>query len=367
MPRNRVIYQSEGLYVSEAANSTGSSKHYQLDRVQSANYGFNIARQDVNQFGELARIDSIVLESPTVSLDFSYYLTDGANERALGFNVPTGAAVTAQFPSGQLEDGSGVNFYIVTTSEGRDLNSETGTSALSGKSVVGIGNAYLTDYTVDLSVGSIPTVSVSMEGTNMNAFTMSGTNSGTNVGINQASGTSLGTAIQLSNPNSYTGTSIINALRPGDVTLSFDTIENSGILTDLGELHVQSVSLSLPLGRSPIERLGSKFAFVRTVDFPVVASLTVNGVQSDTVSGSLVSLVESNPKSDITITINKPGTSTAAVKYTMKRAQLDSSSVSSSIGSNKTVDLTFTTQIGGTNDTANGIQMSGSYATVPFS
>ena len=368
MPRNRVIYQSEGLYVSEAANSTTSGKHYQLDRVQSANYGFNIARQDVNQFGELARIDSIVLESPTVSLDFSYYLTDGANERALGFNVPTGAT-TAQFPSGQLEDGSGVNFYIVTTSEGRDLNSETGTAtnnALSGKSVVGIGNAYLTDYTVDLSVGNIPTVSVSMEGTNMNAFTMSGTNSGTNVGINQASGTSLGTAIQLANPNSYTGAGIINALRPGDVTLSFDTIENSGILTDLGELHVQSVSLSLPLGRSPIERLGSKFAFVRTVDFPVVASLTVNGVQSDTVSGSLVSLVESNPKSDITITIKKPGETAAAVKYTMKRAQLDSSSVSSSIGSNKTVDLTFTTQIGGTNDTANGIQMSGSYATAPF-
>ena len=367
MPRNRVIYQSEGLYVSEAANSTASNKHYQLDRVQSANYGFNIARQDVNQFGELARIDSIVLESPTVSLDFSYYLTDGANESALGFYVPTGAQAQSQFPSGQLTDGSGVNFYIVTTNEGRDLNSETGTSALSGKSVVGIGNAYLTDYTVDLSVGNIPTVSVSMEGTNMNAFTMSGTNSGTNVGINQASGTSLGTAIQLANPNSYTGTSIINALRPGDVTLSFGNLENSGILTDLGDLHVQSVSLSLPLGRSPIERLGSKFAFVRTVDFPVVASLTVNGVQSETVSGSLVSLVESNPKSDITITINKPGTSTPAVKYTMKRAQLDSSSVSSSIGSNKTVDLTFTTQIGGTNDTANGIQMSGSYATVPFS
>ena len=363
MPRNRVIYQSEGLYVSQAADSTTSGKHYQLDRVQSANYGFNIARQDVNQFGELARIDSIVLESPTVSLDFSYYLTDGANESALGFYVPTGvASAQSQFPSGQLTDGSGVNFYIVTTSEGRDLNSETGTSALSGKSAIGVGNAYLTDYTVDLSVGNIPTVSVSFEGTNMNAFTMSGTNSGANVGINQSNGTSLNTAIQLANPNSQTGISIVNALRPGDVTLSFGSLANSGILTTLGDLHVQSVSLSLPLGRSPIERLGSKFAFVRTVDFPVVASLTVNGVQSETSSGSLVDLVNGNPKSDITITVNKPGTTTPAVKYTMKNAQLDSSSASSSIGSNKTVDLTFTTQIGGINDTSNGIQMSGSYS-----
>lgn len=366
MPRNRVIYQSEGLYVSDTATSTTSGRHYQLDRVQSANYNFNIARQDVNQFGELARIDSIVLESPTVSLDFSYYLTDGANERALGFYVSTGTQTLSQFPSGQLIDESGKNFYIVTTDEGRDLNSE---STLANRSVIGIGNAYLTDYTVDLSVGNIPTVSVSMEGSNMNAFTISGTNSGTNAAINQANGTKLGTSIVLGNANGNTGAGIINALRPGDVTVSFGSFTGTGAggVTDLSNLHLQSASLSLPLGRTPIERLGSKFAYVRTVDFPINATLTINGVQNDTSNGSLVDLVEANPKQDITITVNQPGTSTAAVRYIMKRAQLDSVGLSSSIGANKTADLTFTTQIGGANDTANGIQMSGSASNVVFS
>ena len=85
--RNRVIYQSEGLYVSSNAASTGKAAHEQLNRVQSANYSFTINRQDVNQFGDLARIDSVVLDPPTVNLDFSYYLTDGFNERALGFFV----------------------------------------------------------------------------------------------------------------------------------------------------------------------------------------------------------------------------------------------------------------------------------------
>lgn len=373
MPRNRVIYQSEGLYVSEAATSTTSGKHYQLDRVQSANYNFNIARQDVNQFGELARIDSIVLESPTVSLDFSYYLTDGANERALGFNVTTGTQTAAQFPSGQLTDGSGQNFYIVTTNEGDDLNASS--TNLSGKSVIGIGNAYLTDYTVDLSVGNIPTVSVSMEGSNMNAFTIPGTGSaGQATGcliasINQTNGTKLTDTIALARPNSHTGASIINALRPGDVTVSFGSFTGTGAggVTELSNLHLQSASLSLPLGRTPIQRLGSKFAYVRTVDFPINATLTINGVQNDTSNGSLVDLVEANPKQDITITINQPGTSTPAVRYTMKRAQLDSVGLSSSIGANKTADLTFTTQIGGANDTANGIQMSGSFTNVIFS
>ena len=131
MARNRVIYQSEGLYVSENASLTGSGDHEQLNRLQSANYSFTINRQDVNQFGDLARIDSLVLEPPTVSLDFSYYLTDGFNERALGFFVQTtgagmnrGDAGTAgssgNFASGHLTSSSGVNFYIATSPDGVD-------------------------------------------------------------------------------------------------------------------------------------------------------------------------------------------------------------------------------------------------------
>ncbi len=366
MPRNRVIYQSEGLYVSETATSASATKHYQLDRVQSANYNFNITRQDVNQFGELARIDSIVLESPTVSLDFSYYLTDGANERALGFNVTTGQS-PEPFVSGQLIDGNGKNFYIITTSEGSDLNSST--IDLTNKSVIGIGNAYMTDYTLDLSVGSAPTVSVSMEGSNMNAFTIPGTGAGgvatgcPIAAINQEDGTKLTTLVSIKKPNSYTGTTIINALRPGDVTVSFGGFNGTGVggFTNLSNLHLQSASLSLPLSRTPIERLGTKFAFVRTVDFPIDATLTINGIQSETSQGSLVDLVQNNPKQDITISINEPGSLIPALKYTLKRAQLNSVGLSSSIDSNKTVDLTFTSQIGGINDEFNGIQMSGSY------
>ena len=40
MSRNRIIYQSESLYVSEGIDSTDSLDHSELIRVQSANYGF---------------------------------------------------------------------------------------------------------------------------------------------------------------------------------------------------------------------------------------------------------------------------------------------------------------------------------------
>lgn len=368
MARNRVIYQSEGLYVSKEYNSTGSGDHFQLKRVQSANYNFNIARQDVNQYGQLARIDSIVLETPTVGLDFTYYVTDGKNERALGFYVQTGGASAGQFPSGHVQDGTGRNFYIVTTSEGSDLNAEAN---LSGKSAIGVGNAYLTNYTLDLAVGSIPTASVSFEGSNMNAFNIAAGNSGSGAGVIPQSGISIGLGVILPNSANQTGAAVdgtISALRPGDVTVSFGGFTGTGVggFTSLTDLHIQSASLALPLGRTPIQQLGTKFAFARTVDFPIVSTLTLNGIQSETSQGSLIDLVQNNPKNDITISVKQPGTNNVAITYTITNAQLDSVGFSSSIGSNKTVDLTFSTQIGGANDAVNGIRVSGSYTGSPF-
>lgn len=365
MARNRVIYQSEGLYVSKDAASTGSGDHMHLSRVQSANYNFNIARQDINQYGELARIDSIVIEAPTVALDFSYYISNGQNEKDIGFSViPSGSGISSapQFIGGLITGGAGRNFFIVTSSEGSDLNAETGTSGLSGKQAIGIGNAYLTDYSVEFAVGSIPTATVSFEAANVLASTISGTNSGTNPAVNQENGTSLGTAVVLPTPSSNTG--VVSALRPGDITVDFGGFNGSGLLGILGGangIHLQSMSLSIPLSRTPIQRLGSKFAYARSVDFPVNATISLNGVQNDIGSGTLMDLLDTNSKTEMSITIKRPGTAIDAVKYIIKNAQLDSSSVSSSIGSNKTADFTFSAQMGGINDTNDGVVMSGTF------
>jgi len=46
---------------------------------------------------------------------------------------------------------------------------------------------------------------------------------------------------------------------------------------------------------------------------------------------------------------------TPAIKFTLKGARLESENFSSSIGDNKSVDLTFSTQIGGADDAARGL------------
>ena len=109
MAKNRVIYQTEALFVGPSpatgaqtlfasgagGPATGSLRVKQLHRVQSANYSFNVTKRDINQFGELAAIDRISLEAPTINLDFSYLNAGFWNEVACGYNANSGVAYSA--------------------------------------------------------------------------------------------------------------------------------------------------------------------------------------------------------------------------------------------------------------------------------
>ena len=359
MARNRVIYQSEGLFVSENAADAAAVKHEQLTRVQSANYSYTINRQDVNQYGQLARIDSLVLDPPTVSVDFSYYLTDGFNERVLGFYVQTGIAAQGNFASGHLTAGSGVNVYIMTDPEGDDLNADTGggASLAAAGTVIGIGNCYLSDYSIDLSVGALPTASVTMEGSNVRS---SAGNAIKNPSINQSDGTEYTGANVAATTFSTSGMGVTtSALRPGDIVMGLTAFDGDTIsdLSATEGIHIQSATISVPLSRTPRDRLGSKFAFARTVDFPVTTTLSVSALMNDENARNLSALLE-QPERDVSITL-KDSSNTEAIIWDFKQALVDSESWSSSIGSNKTVDLTFSAQIGGPEDITAGVFMSG--------
>ena len=376
MARNRVIYQSEALYVSKDASSVQSGDHAQLERVQSANYSFNINRQDVNQYGTLARIGTEVIEPPTVTADFSYYLSNGFNEKALNFSVQTGYANSGNFPSGHMVGGSGQNLFILTVPEGEDADDETLSTANQGQ-FVGIGNCYISDYTVDLAVGALPTVSVTVEGSNIVSDpTVLGRYEQVYSGIetpavNQESGTDLGFLVDI--PFANSGIIIENpfpvALRPADVTVSLGTLSDDSMVVIDGsdEAHIQSCSISLPLSRTPLNRLGSKFAYARTVDFPIAATMSINAIVNEQKALNLADRLDEFDQKEISVVITNPKATgkalpfnydtnnNRAIAYTFKGASLDNTSISSSIGANKSVDLTFSTEIGGVNDADHGV------------
>ena len=385
MARNRVIYKSEALYISDNASSITAAKHQQLHRVQSANYSFNIARTDINQYGQAGALDTIVLEAPTVSADISYYLADGLNEQALGLTQNT-ANTSTGFLSNVLGEGSGKNLYIITHSDSNDAVENATSLGLTngaggrGLSAIGIGNAYLTDYSIDASVGSIPTVSVSFEALNIRATTgISGGAAGGLTGdmspaINRQDGTVLDPG-NVALANASTGAFAVTAFRPGDISLSFGDIAgdaerqplaNIAGTTNENSSHVQSVSLSFSIPRSPIERLGSKYAFARPADFPINATFDVSAIVNEVEASNLASMIDDEGGTEILLKFRDPGTTTDKAAFKLKNAKLVSESFSSSIGSNKTVDLSFQVSIGGSGDQNNNVYFSGTNATVPF-
>ena len=127
----------------------------------------------------------------------------------------------------------------------------------------------------------------------------------------------------------------------------------------LSDLHVQNFSFNLPIGRSSLNEIGNKYPYFRAVDFPVVATMNASAILADIVEGNLSGVLCSEQTRDITASFKLNCSTTEAFKITMKNASMDSQNLSSSIGDNKTVDLTFSAQIGGPQDATAGIFMSG--------
>jgi len=382
MARNRIIYQSEAVY---AGPAPATGYHYgtytpgiggnsnvpnsrnnlvqQLQRIQTANYSFTVDRTDVNQFGQLAAIDRVILTNPTVSLDFSYINSSLANENLLGFTVASGSSdSTVSAISGFLNKTSDErNYFIRTTPEGTDAVGFTdGSSGNNG--VIGIGNAFLTSYSTEGSVGNFPTTTINVEGLNMNF--QNGISGNFVPAVNPTDGSALTNYYQLAQAVENVGIglgSTISALRPGDITLSLSNTLASGV--DVNTMNIQSYTLSFDLGRTPIQRLGNKFAFTREIDFPLTVTLSVDAQVTTMNAGNLANLVvDDSAKYNPSITIKSPSNSNLTMaKYILKGAKLDSQEYSSDVGSNKSVSLTFSAQVGGPQDTSNGLFINGQF------
>lgn len=435
MARNRIIYQSQALFIAPSATgvqvsgtngndvgitlsptvtspintgelASGLSLLKKMDRIQNCNFNFSINRQDINEFGKLARIDSIVMETPTVGLDFSYYATDGYNERLMGFNITgfksdgttfidTNIVNGAQAISGLLSDLQGNNYYILTVDEGEDV---VGGNLTPSSTIVALGNVFISEYSFEASVGAIPTVSVTLEAFNIKSdasevpltLTAGASATGT-AGANITTITGNSPAIDLfANPatkltnvkNGYkldisrdftgsiglvpgvnftgftTGSSSVSALRPGDIQL---TLPSSEGFTNLSTAHIQSFSFTLPLSRTVLQRLGNTFGFARVIDVPINMDLSMSAIVSELRDENLFDILASPTKQDFTIAL-KDSNGNRKIAYTIKGAILQGETYSENIGDNQTVDLTYTVQIGGANDTTAGLFMSGSYA-----
>lgn len=363
----RRIYQTQALFVSPSATgfhfssgNSGVNLIQQISRVQSISDGWTVDRQNISEFGVLAPIAREITETPTVNLSFSYLSTDGHDENKLGF-VTNGVSGALGNILNKTQDEK--NYFIPTAPQGSDL---AGLASASISDVRGIGNAYISAYNVNGSVGEFLTADVTVEANNAK--------------YDQGATGNLIPAINLSNGAPITnktysipvatsgdvGQPIV--IKQGDLTIDFgSSVPFGATLGDYesGGAHIQSFALSVPIAREILQRLGNKYSYAREITFPVDVNLTINAFVNSLTTGNLASIFCDDKEYDINIRARQSSCDGSAgdsvLLYSLKGAKLDSQSYSASIGPAQSVDLSFTSSIGSSSDQVHNLFISGSF------
>jgi hypothetical protein len=197
MSKNRILYNSQALYVSQV-DATGmqlGTDIKQLYNIQSFDLNNNHNFTDINELGNLTSRNRFETKNPDITANFSYFITNGENERFIGLNIGRSGTRSENLPSAIsgfiVRSGDEKNYYLGITEAGNDANCSIGGYTIGGylviggydvnianqyqnesiNNVIGLGNGYLTSYTVNASIGEIPTAEIGIQGLNIQTYT----------------------------------------------------------------------------------------------------------------------------------------------------------------------------------------------------
>jgi len=303
MPRNRIIYNTQGLYFAPYSGEQNASTDYylngyqilkRLEKIQNFNYSIDQSRIGLLGFGANKSIFRNDLNSPTVNFTFSYIPDGVTNENRLNFNVNHFSGFNAPMFSGLCRDNSITDekdFYLAINKNENDLygnytltnldiNPTTVNDVIDPNSnnyaVLNFQNCYLTDYNFRVSVDSIPIVTQSYVSDNIN-FYISGsgiryTTLDLKSGINQPQTDQIIIPQAL---NYYqTGISGQNILLPGDATVTFYR-NPSHDSTNIINLIPENITLT-PLNMSKVGNVFTKIGGTTWGDAEAYSSIGYN-------------------------------------------------------------------------------------------
>ena len=318
MARNRIIYQSQAIAVSNAAPAAATFTAVTIEGVQSCNYGVDISREDVMQYGDLGAIDRVITDAPSVTMDFSFYVG--------------GFASAAQEPSHLAALISGA-YVGGTTTVLVGLDSTEGSDYSSSAATVSLASGSLSSLSTEASVGGIPTTSLSFEGTDLVYDTTAVAAPATDLKVT-------------------TQTGVI-------VNLNDTTISNPAAADDSkGITNFQTVSVGFDLGSETLRKLGdsvSPYYYAKVPSLPATANMSFEGLAVN----RGIKLVVDNLKASADDGANalvggkfSPSIQFGGSKYILQNATLDSTNFSSSLGDNVTMDAAASASVGAGTGTA---------------
>ena len=184
MPRQRNVikYGSASLFLTDSpAKDPNTRNVYFLNRVQSISLSMSINRQDIMQMGSDDFVARKIIGEPEVTLSFDYLLTDGYEDHILGLNVFPNPLeytdyygvrnVTEDFKKrgtiyNNLREDKSI-FLMVGPEDGDVIGRNAIKNNWLDYDAIGIGNCFITNYSISASVGGFATASVEMRCSNI--------------------------------------------------------------------------------------------------------------------------------------------------------------------------------------------------------
>ena len=348
-----VIAGQKPAFTTDDRTGTTTMSGAYMSAVQGVSIGFSQARQKSKQVGSSSLVVNDITRMPDVDLAIDYYYTPVMlNENLIGLSESNPSyAATGFFENYTNED---QNFYVVNhVDQGSDMiqNRDSVICDLTTSSeAFCVGNAFLNNYSLDFSVGSLPVVSTSYKCSNISVI--NGPFSGIqNPAINLLSGNNNDVGLVDLTKSSISGFdyySNINRFKPPlcsptDVNVTLQNLQIGGAPIS-GDAHLQSFSFNIPINRVDLFGLGSDYPYGRKIQYPITSSVDLEFLVSGFATGEITSLITNESGYDFDIQVMDTGEEYQNT-FSFEDLKLESSAYQMGVNGNMTYSLGFSFEI----------------------
>ena len=353
---------SEGAF--EPSKNTGQYIS-RLDFIQNYGFNFSVNRQPLKQIGSSAFASRQSQLAPDVSFKLDYLLNDGWNEKYLGLDVSNSSYSN---PLSTIFSSTGDrNFYVLIAQDQReDIAAATNAD---GFNVLGIGNAFIGSYSIQLGINDLAKVSCEFVGANASITNYSADNylpSVNTVSTGQTATGKFGIDFYDSSRSTRVATGFKGVFDNGcysaGASISAEAVYGgSGVA--FGHVFENFISFSLQLGleRKALYGFGSNYPTTRKIQKPVVATVSL---ESTVESFSAENLAQKLQQENLTVSgynfdvLFRDAQSNPKLGIKIQNAFLDSYSINPQIGGAATIQTNWSFEV----SESTGILMSGSYS-----
>lgn len=354
--RNQTLAASQVLFVS--TNATGAapaSSIFELYNVQNFTFDVNNNLEPVYALGQRAPQTREALDTPEITFNFDYNITNFDNENHLGLVVNGLSGVLSKIINGSEDE---KNYFLAVAGEGIDGIGSTPAN----NPCLGFGNGNLTSYSFTAQVGSFPTVSVAFSALNAKGYLDSVAEYLPSIDPDTGLENSTQTfTLPVASGNARYNRDAI--LRPGDIQVDFSNV--SGLFYSLSGNCVESVSIDFDLGREALNCLGRRFSKARSLSPQIDVNTSIVFQAPYIQSGSVASYFCGTGLYNATVTARRPacnGTGVQVIKYDLRGLSLNHEGAQVNLGSDGTsITMDFISSIGSSNDFNNNLILSGSF------